>query len=454
MDPYKNTSHYIIMDIYDTIIVGGGISGLYAGWLIMQKYPKHRLLILEKEHYLGGRILTYKDKYMNVEKGGARFNEYHTRVLNLLADCGLDSQIIEASPDALFYPGKGVDPEDIKPISFLESLINPLGVLVNVWSEAISALPMVPLIARVIIYSKVLSRSYLISHTFTQIAGEILTKEEIATIHGGFGYYTELVEMNARDAIALMEGGLNPRNRFFVLRGGLSQLIARMVADLNRGERRILTDVGVASIEYPDNHFIVKSKSGKKFYGLRCICALPREAAQRLDIFRPISGMLDKILCFPLCRIYSKFDMGNRNNAWIRDLPKLTTDSPLRIVIPINADAGVIMTSYTDHKFADAWLKTYQTEGIKGVNAELQRLFCEMLGHPIPAPISTKVFHWKCGVGYWGVGADSDAIAAAVHQPIPGMPLYLCGEHYSAKNQQWIEGALETAEEVVNKYME
>lgn len=30
-DPYKNTSHFIIMDIYDTIIVGGDISGLYAG---------------------------------------------------------------------------------------------------------------------------------------------------------------------------------------------------------------------------------------------------------------------------------------------------------------------------------------------------------------------------------------------------------------------------------------
>jgi|APGre2960657404_1045060.scaffolds.fasta_scaffold529235_1 cation diffusion facilitator CzcD-associated flavoprotein CzcO len=54
MDPYKNTLHYTIMDIYNTIIVGGGISGLYAGWLIVRKYPKHRLLILEKERYLGG----------------------------------------------------------------------------------------------------------------------------------------------------------------------------------------------------------------------------------------------------------------------------------------------------------------------------------------------------------------------------------------------------------------
>lgn len=441
------------MDIYDTIIVGGGISGLYAGLLILRKNPKHRLLILEKECYLGGRVLTYTDKYMNVEKGGARFNEYHKRMLDLVASYKLESQLVEISGDAVFYPEKYSN-EDPQQMTFFESLINPVGVLMNVLSESISPMPIVPLIARVIIYSKLMSRSYLISHTFVQLAEEILSKEEVSTILGGFGYYTELVEMNARDAIALMEGGLNPSNKFYVLGGGLSQLIAKMTAELNRGTHRVLTNVDVASIDYQSNHFLIKAKSGKKFYGLGCICALPREAAQRLDIFRPIFGMLNKILCFPLCRIYSKFDMTNRDNAWIRDLPKITTNNALRIVIPIDSDSGVIMSSYTDHHFADAWLKTYQTEGIKGVNKELQRLYGEMLGHAIPAPISTKVFHWKCGVGYWGVGADSDLIAEAVQQPITGVPLYLCGEHYSAKNQQWIEGALETAEEVVKKYME
>ena len=438
------------MDLYDTIIVGGGISGLYAGLLLLRRDPKHRVLILEKERYLGGRVLTYTDKYMTVEKGGARFSETHLRMLQLVRDMGFESRIVEASPDAQFYPSDGSGP-DRKPMTLLESLINPMGVLVNVWSEAFSPMPMVPLLVRVILYSKVLSRSYLIAHTFTQIAEEVLSKEEIAVIHGGFGYYTELVEMNARDAIALMEGDLNPSHAFFVLAGGLSQLIAKMVSELNRGERRVLTGINVLSIEYPDNHVVIKSKGGKQFFGLRCICAVPREAAQRLSIFRPISRMLDKILCFPLCRIYSKFDMRNRDNAWIRDLPKLTTDGPLRIVIPIDSEAGVIMTSYTDHKYADAWLKTYQTEDVKGVNRELQRGFEEILGHPIPAPISTKVFHWKCGVGYWGVGADSDQIAAAVQQPIPGVPVFLCGEHYSAKNQQGMEGALETAEEVVAK---
>jgi uncharacterized protein with NAD-binding domain and iron-sulfur cluster len=227
------------MDLYDTIIVGGGISGLYAGLLLLRRDPKHRVLILEKERYLGGRLLTYTDKYMTVEKGGARFNDAHLRVLQLIRDMGLESRIVEASPDAQFYPSDGSGP-DSEPMSFLESLLNPAGVLVNVWANAFSPMPMVPLLARVILYSKVLSRSYLIAHTFTQIAEEVLSKEEIAVIHGGFGYYTELVEMNARDAIALMEGGLNPSHAFFVLAGGLSQLIAKMVAELNLGETTML----------------------------------------------------------------------------------------------------------------------------------------------------------------------------------------------------------------------
>ena len=73
------------MDIYDTVIVGGGISGLYAALLLLRRDPKHRVILLEKERYLGGRVLTYTDKYMTVEKGGARFNDAHLRMLHLFA---------------------------------------------------------------------------------------------------------------------------------------------------------------------------------------------------------------------------------------------------------------------------------------------------------------------------------------------------------------------------------
>ncbi len=66
--PYLKTSQYIYnMELYDTIIIGGGIAGLYTAYLLQKRNPKHRFIILEKQKYLGGRLLTYSDKYMTVE---------------------------------------------------------------------------------------------------------------------------------------------------------------------------------------------------------------------------------------------------------------------------------------------------------------------------------------------------------------------------------------------------
>jgi monoamine oxidase len=141
--------------------------------------------------------------------------------------------------------------------------------------------------------------------------------------------------------------------------------------------------------------------------------------------------------------------MSDKRNDWIHDLPKLTTNNNLRMIIPIDSKTGVIMISYTDNKFADFWKSLEAKSGIRGVNAELIRLVRESIGVDIPTPVSTKVFHWGCGVGYWGVGADSAAIESAILQPFPKIPLYICGEHYSASDQQWMEGALETSEKVI-----
>jgi len=46
-----------ILYMYDTIIIGGGISGLYAAYKIIKKSPTTKILILERNRpgYLGGR---------------------------------------------------------------------------------------------------------------------------------------------------------------------------------------------------------------------------------------------------------------------------------------------------------------------------------------------------------------------------------------------------------------
>jgi thioredoxin reductase len=45
-------------DHYDTIIIGAGLAGLTAGALLAAE-EKQKVLILEREQYLGGRLLSF-----------------------------------------------------------------------------------------------------------------------------------------------------------------------------------------------------------------------------------------------------------------------------------------------------------------------------------------------------------------------------------------------------------
>jgi len=440
------------MDLYDTIIVGGGIAGLYTAYLLKNLNPNHRFIILEKENYLGGRILTYSDKYMTVEKGGARFSENHQLLIDLLKEMGLHKKIVEASPDAVYAPADGTPSIYNSIFDYENYYSNPLSSLFDILTEFYvnSPTPIAPLIVRVVIASKLESKDYLISRTFTDFAKEVLTAEEVQHIHDAFGYSTELVEMNANDCVALLENGLNPRQKFFVLAGGLSQLIHRMADFLNKGEKRVITGTEVRHVTHHSNHFVIKTKT-REYRAINCVFAVPKQCLEQMAFFKPIRKKLGYIKCFPLCRIYCKFDMNDRKNDWLHNLPKITTNNNLRIIIPIDAKNGVIMASYTDHKYADFWLRLYEKEGVRGVNQELVKLYKETLGVDIPSPISTKVFHWGCGVGYWGKGADSASLEETFLHPFPEMPLFICGEHYSSDSQQWIEGALKTATKVVEQ---
>lgn len=61
------------------------------------------------------------------------------------------------------------------------------------------------------------------------------------------------------------------------------------------------------------------------------------------------------------------------------------------------------------------------------------------------------MFYWPYGVGYWGVGANSQKLQRELIHPYKHIPFFICGENFSSANQQWIEGALETSENVVNR---
>jgi hypothetical protein len=376
------------------MILGGGIAGLYSAYQLLKINPDRKLTILEKDRW-GGRIFTYKDSYMKVEAGAGRFSDQHTLLIDLIHELHLDKKISAISSEFEYAES---DDYNLKFI-----------------------------LAKIIGVSKVDVFHDLIQMSFLEYAKKVVSKEEVQFIKDSFGYYTELVSMNAKDAIELM-GQLN--SNFFILKGGLSQIIEALLKRLALFPNVQLKKEEVLSIHIGKEYTIRTNKA--TYVTPFCICTLPANVLSTLC--KSLKPILKYIISAPLCRIYCAFE-----HPWFKKLPKITTKSPLRIIIP--SDKTLMI--YMDNIYAMFWQDIFLKHGIQGVNKTIHYYIKEVLDINMPKPLKTKLFYWENGVGYWSVGAKKEILSIKIQHPFPRF--YVCGENYSATNQQWMEGALETS---------
>jgi len=452
--------------------VGGGIAGLYRAYCLLRRNPNTKLLLVEKQPYLGGRIYTYKDNTMTVETGAGRFSNHHKRLWKLIHDLGLGNKIVPISGGFSYIPsgkdGRVVDGPEKD-------------------------------VAEVVAASRHANVSNLRKVSFLDYAKRVIGEKRAQHIVDSFGYYSELVMMNAYDAIRLMNvlDTNDPSNHFYGLSGGLSQIIERLEhairhypaveirvktglddiqettitfdgkpspviprtpAQVVRGiDCTLATAKGVSGWHFktPSGRtgedlsskviggrgFLCRLSDGSTVYAKQCILALPKPALAKLAIFKPLVSYLDQVSCGSLCRIYSQFSQ--KDAGWLKGMSKTTTNNDLRMIIPVDADKGIVMISYSDNRFADKWHNMYKTDGVDAVNKRLRELVKDTLRVDIGEPIKTKLFYWPCGVGYWNVGANSAEVAKRMARPFgKKCQLYVCGEHFSEKNQQWMEGGM------------
>jgi monoamine oxidase len=378
----------------DLIIVGGGIAGLYCAY----KLPHLNIILIEKRN-LGGRIFTYSDDSMTVEAGGARFNKSHVLLLKLLDEFRLTSKI-QPIPDSdpLF-----VRNNDHIPFHRIQKILDT------------------------IVRSK---RKPSIHTTFLEHAASIVSENDLSLVKSGFGYSAELEIMNAHDACNLIRTLSQP---FYTLQGGLSQLVHKLAKKLKH--------VTILHEEVVDVAFHSKFevRTNRSNYTSRlCVAAVPVHNMESWKIGRSLLSRFKKIKTTPLCRIYANVEPGVLTQ-------KIHTDSDLRMIIPITKT--VAMVSYTDSEYARTWKRVLEEEGNAGVKKKLVQLYKDL---NLPVKIThVKMFYWPSGVGYWGVGAESEKIEFELLHPFLNVPFFICGENVSSRHQQWIEGALDTAEQVV-----
>jgi protoporphyrinogen oxidase len=407
--------------IYDIIIVGGGIAGLNILYELYKKQSRCKILLIEKNNYLGGRIKTFRinlnDHNYVFEEGAGRFNNNHELLIKLINELDLQKYIIKINSESEFKPSSNK-------ISKIFIGKNPYD-FINLVLQHLEN------------QDKDISKQF----TFQEYAlnFNILTNEEFNFVLGSYGYYSELVNMNAYNAYILFKKGINNTLQYYGLSCGLDKIIEEIKNKIINLDIQIKMETEIQNIEFQNEIFKIESNNKQLYYGKKIILAIPRYYLKKLNILHDIKPLLNSITCKPLCRIFYIF---NKDDIWFKNIKKVTTNNYLRYIIPIDKENGLIMISYTDNIYAEYW-KNKKFEFYK-----IKKLIYKTFNIDINEPIFKKKSYWNCGIGYWKKNYDSNIISKQILKPL-NIPLYICGENYS-ENQGWIEGALITSMQIID----
>jgi hypothetical protein len=402
--------------MYDYVIVGGGISGLYMYMNLLQKTSN--ICLLEKNDYFGGRIKQYNEKILgkniSFPEGAARFNNNHKKVIKLLKKFDLfDSQTSKVSSDIEF-----IDTE-------------------NEFSNKFNGENGFKYINSVLEKSNNYDKHELQNMTFQELAQKILKKTELEFMLKSSGYTGQLKNMNSYDAIHLFDKGIRIDMKYYV--GVFQRLIDSLLLYLHKHNATLKLKVNVLDIVNNNETYDIYIKN-KIIHCRNIICCVPKFSLLNFTCISPIKELLEKsVTCKPLCRVYAIFD---ENDIWFENLKKkVVVNNQLRYIIPIDIKKGLIMISYTDDVYTKYWNK------IKNNQAKLKNSIVKLVNKTfdiqINEPRKVYVCYWDCGVAFWNKNMDSISISKKITNPIDNM--FICGENYS-RNQSWVEGALESCD--------
>ena len=412
--------------IYDYIIVGTGISGINTAYKINKKYPNRKILLLDKNNYIGGRIHSiylkdygYKNnsdfKDIFYESGAIRFYPSHTNLINLLKE-------FDYTKKDFYIIGK-----DLK-IDYKFKNIKNFKKSENYYYEKIFSI------------SKKYDNEELNRLKFSIFLKKHFINEEIKYLKVINGF-PHLLETNTRYAIELLKRDFYNIEDFYILKDSLTNFLNKIVSKFNKNVK-IMLDKEVIDYNFNENDklFNIQINSNiKKLKTQNLIFSIPY-----LDIrkFKTLpKNLIETVIPIELNRMFAIFP---KNNFWHNDINATYTDNHIqRIYLKSNR---LIQIAYSSHKNANYWNKQYKNGELKKkLLGELKNSFPDK---KIEEPELLNMHYWEAGIHLWKNNTNSEMISKNILQPFDNQNLFLCNEAYS-KNQRWMEGSLEMSNRLI-----
>lgn len=405
------------------IIIGGGISGLYMAYKYHKKYPNDNITIIEKSSNVGGRIFTYNKYNIKYEIGAGRFSSSHKYLIQLIKEFNLYDNLIPITNTK-----KYIDKYDKK---LVKNKFNSLLEKMN---------------------NKIKHKKGYKNKTIKEL---LETKEEFnlySELVNHYEYYSEIEHYSAEFAYYI-DNLIFSKSNFYILGGGLSELINLLEAEIKK-YTKIIKSTTVTEINYSSNKFnlhTINNNKKKHIYETEQLCiAIPNNNIKNIKLSNNIklSHITKLVTNEPLYRIYAKYPKNkNTGDVWFKDIGKVVTNSPIKYIIPIDSDNGIIMISYTDGKYAKKIKQNLISKNINDyIHTEINKLF-----ENVPKPIWIRDYYWENGSHYWKGQSKEDILSLSqkIIKPFDNTNLFIIGETYS-KYQAWIEGGLDTVESCIS----
>lgn len=474
IDDYKNIKEdykNIKNEIYDLVIIGGGLSGLYLLNKLLKENNQLRICLLECSNRLGGRIETirFKDKSIKsnpiniqYESGGARFSNKHENLIKLLKHLNLEKDKI-AIPSKIkfmgfpkeryepFLTGKNKEHPHIK-ISNIEDYISVIKQYIKKYN---------------------ITDKTLINYTLIDFTHKFIDKEYNSVIpiskfiEEFYQYYSELAILNANDGLHLFDKEFNETIQYYILKNGYQSIIDSLLnkikkIDPDNSRHKIYTNTYCKNISKKTNFYQILYNNPNIDINLlarHVVFATSKNTLSKINYLNRIPEMMllnDSIKMEPLYRIYARYPIDKKTKkVWFNNLSKIGTNLKIKFIIPIDYDNGIIMISYTDSKYAKYWYNLHKRDNKNNIKSnskkslvnqklkeDLVKLFPDL---NIPNPLWIKHHYWHNGSGYWKKNYDSHKMSIMANTgPTKSENIYFIGSDFS-KKQAWVEGTLLSA---------
>jgi monoamine oxidase len=339
---------------------------------------------------------------------------------------------------------------------------------------------------------------------FWGVLSRVMSGEAYQLAIAAGGYETTLSNWNAADAIPwfLSDFGVDPE--YLGFKRGFQQVPLTLEERVKKARGKVHCGAHVTGFEHKGGTFEIRFKNRKPVRAKALILAMPRRA---LELLAPASPLLQQegvvtliksVTPRPLFKLFTTY----LNPWWLPagvEKGRTTTDLPVRQTYywprfdgePALGGRAMLMASYDDGTNIGFWdgfrtkrgvgwragvRSTSDTEWFEGSTEksdhvrwykyraprrmvrEVQRQLAVIHGLGfIPDVIDASFKDWgddPFGGGWnsWNIGVKSQNVKEKILKPADA-PLYICGEAYSDA-QGWVEGALQTADMMLEKYFD